>query len=85
MIGELFSELLKSRGISTRILSRPEEFSELAPHITEPQFFRAAASARCLVVGNKETLKGLDAVILSRPLTEEKIEQALSEFLKPAI
>lgn len=80
----LFSELLQARGVQTQIVEDPASLSDVARVITEPQFFsRVPASARsyCLVVGNKDSLKGLEALQLSRPLTEEKIETALASFL----
>lgn len=83
-ISTLFSELLKARGVATCIVESVEAAAEGSPIITEPQFFPRIPCERrseCLIVGNKDTLRGLDAHLLSRPLTEEKVEAALAEFL----
>ncbi len=83
-INLLFSELLRAKGLRTRILSSAEEADGFTKIITEPQYFPdlpAPYKKDCLVVGNKESLKGISGVHLSRPLTEAKIEQALLEFL----
>ena len=83
-ISELFSRLLEVRGISTKM---PACINDIQPGdrvITEPQYYSSleqASSKNCLLVGNKNVLRDLDAVLLSRPLTEEKIESAISEFL----
>lgn len=85
VINHLFSELLKSRGVPTQISSSMAEASKNTRIITEPQFFPevpAEKHATCLVVGNKESLHGLNTLVLSRPLTEDKIESALAKFLE---
>lgn len=83
-INHLFSELLRSRGVATRILKSVDEANGETKVITEPQYFpRIPADYKnsCLIVGNKESLKGLTGVHLSRPLTEFKIESAIESFL----
>lgn len=83
-INLLFSELLRAKGLRTRILSSVTEADGPTKIITEPQYFPelpAMYQRNCLVVGNKDCLKGMSGVHLSRPLTEAKIEQALAEFL----
>lgn len=86
-INHLFSDLLRSRGVRTRILSDVREADGETKIITEPQYFPNLAEAyrtSCLIVGNKETLRGLSGVLLSRPLTEAKIEFAIETFLDRA-
>lgn len=83
-INLLFSELLRAKGLRTRILSSVSEADGHTKIITEPQYFPDLPEiyqGTCLVVGNKDSLKGINGVHLSRPLTEAKIEQALAEFL----
>ena len=83
-INAIFSELLEARGIHTRILAAANEMQGQTRIITEPRYFPyvdESSYCRCLVIGNKESLRGLTAVTLSRPLTEEKIETALRQFL----
>jgi hypothetical protein len=87
MINHLFSELLEARGVRTRIVSDITEAVKETKIITEPQFFpdlEPSQRTSCLIVGNKESLKEVEALSLSRPLTEEKIESALADFLKRA-
>ncbi|RIL08634.1 MAG: hypothetical protein DCC75_08395 [Proteobacteria bacterium] len=86
-INELFSDLLRAHGARTRILSDISQAPQDTRVITEPQFFpqlNPSLWRRCLVVGNKESLKGIDTLCLSRPLTESKIEAALKNFLSLA-
>lgn len=83
-INILFSELLRSRGVPTRILPSVKEAAGNTKIITEPQYFPnipESYKTSCLIVGNKDSLKGLSGVLLSRPLTESKIEMAIEKFL----
>ncbi|MCO6429944.1 MAG: hypothetical protein J5J00_03720 [Deltaproteobacteria bacterium] len=83
-INLLFSELLKARGLRTQIITDASILEPSVKVITEPQFFESLGQEnkkRCLVVGNKDALRAVDALSLSRPLTEAKIEAALSRFL----
>ena len=85
IINNLFSELLRSRGVATRIVTSPNEISHSLKVITEPQFAPLIPDAlqnECMVVGNKESLKTCRGVRLARPLTEQKIESAITEFLR---
>ena len=79
-INFLFSELLEVRGVKTKILADAASLVHETKIITEPIFFPMISpevQKKCLIVGNKDALLGLDAICLSRPLTEEKIEAAL--------
>lgn len=84
-INLLFAELLQSRGVNVRIVESSDELPKATKIITEPQYFPLIAKEKhhqCLVVGNKSALKDIEALSLSRPLTEEKVEDALSQLLK---
>ena len=83
-INEIFSALLEARGIPTRILEKIQDIEGDTRIITEPRFFPLLDKcyhSKCLIVGNKDVLQNINALSLSRPLTEEKIEDALSRFL----
>ena len=83
-INVLFSELLRSRGVATRIVQSPKEAQGETKIITEPQYMPLIPEnykTDCLIVGNKESLKTCSGIKLSRPLTEQKIESAIAELL----
>lgn len=85
VISELFSELLEARGVRTWIVEALDALPAELRVVTEPQFLpllNEEARSRCLLVGNKDSLKGLEVLSLSRPLTEEKVETALEKFLQ---
>lgn len=80
----LFAELMRAQGVNPSVLETLDNLSGETRVITEPRFYRALPEtyrSTCLVVGNKESLKGLTGHALSRPLTEEKIEAAIDAFL----
>ena len=84
-ITELFSELLQANGWSTKVLNKIEEVKPSTKIITEPRYFPMLSpdtQNKCLIVGNKNALQSINAICLSRPLTEEKIEEALNQFLR---
>jgi hypothetical protein len=84
-INLLFSDLLKARGVATRIINCAENLTCAAKIISDPQYFhllRGWQPQNCLIIGNKEVVKGLNAITLSRPLTETKIELAIAELMK---
>jgi hypothetical protein len=85
-INLLFSELLEVRGVRTHILDNIYDFSGENKIVTEPQYYGCLDSLqrqRCLIVGNKDALRELkDGIALSRPLTEDKVEEAISLFLR---
>ena len=83
-ISEVFCALLEARGVSAHVLSGTHELPGETAIITEPQFFPLLDQLHrrsCLVVGNKNSLREIPALSLSRPLTEEKVEEALARFL----
>ena len=83
-IRELFAELLAARGLKVSELASPSEFSGETKIITEPIYFpliNTNSKEQCLVVGNSDAMGKIQALCLARPLTEEKIENALKAFL----
>ncbi|MDC0358501.1 hypothetical protein OAO01_06765 [Oligoflexia bacterium] len=80
----LFSKLLQANGCTTTVLEKVSDLAGDAKIITEPQYFpqiQKEYQDRCLLVGNKDAVKDLPVLTLSRPLTEAKIEHALEHFL----
>jgi len=80
----MFADLLRAIGVQAQILDSINQLQAETRIITEPQFLprlRPEQAEKCLIVGNKGVLEGLPVQSLSRPLTEEKIETALSQFL----
>ena len=85
-INLLIAGLLNARGFQTRIIEGAADLSADEKVVTEPQYFSQLPrrlKKSCLLIGNREALDGADAITLARPLTEEKIEEAIGEFLKP--
>ncbi len=83
-ITSLFSELVESMGVSTSQLRELSEIQEDTQIITEPNFFRALSEEqklRCLVVGETGGLLPEPPASISQPLTQQKVEEALSRFL----
>jgi hypothetical protein len=84
-IGELFIELLRARGVCAESI---EDFGVLAAEtriITEPSFLPALPQCllpRTLLVGNCSPASAGTALVLTRPLTEDKVERALRSFLR---
>jgi hypothetical protein len=85
-VASIFAELLEVQGVPVEVLASPGELAGHTRVITEPRYVKEIAPdnyPHCLVVGNKECLNGLPTLALSRPLTAEKVEQALRAFLAP--
>lgn len=81
----LFAELLAVRGVEVHMSPDLKEFDGSTKIITEPFFFPripASLQSGCLLVGDQESLNGLQSLQLCRPLTEDKVESALNHFLK---
>ena len=81
----LISSLLQSRGVRTHIINSIEQLNGYSKLVTEPQFFYRLPKRppqSCLLIGNQNALEGAEAVTLSRPLTESKIELAINKFLE---
>ena len=84
-ITQLFSELLRANGVETVILESAQDLSSDYALITEPQFYPlmdGSQKTNCLLVTNpNQSSPNFNCTVLSRPLTEEKIEAALKAFL----
>lgn len=82
----LFADLVAVHGSAVQVI---KDISELRPGrklITEVQYYEQLDEpqrASCLVVGSSEQLRRVTAPSLSQPLTEEKVERALENFLSP--
>lgn len=88
LISYLFADLLEARGVPTKILRHLTESPMVSKIITEPHFVEALSEAQrreCLVVGTAESLTPfaeLGTNVLSRPLSEEKIDAALMRLFE---
>lgn len=85
VINYLFSELLESRGVKTRIVEDAKEIRLADKIITEPQYLNDLsedAKARCLVVGDYQSIKNLNVLSLSQPLSINKVERAIRALLE---
>jgi hypothetical protein len=79
-----FAELFRAIGVPVELMADLKHFTGNQLLVTEPQYMRYLddqSIGKTLLVGNKETLPESGSTTLSRPLTEEKIEVALSQFL----
>lgn len=80
----LFSELLEAQGYETQIITDIKALSQHKKLVTEYQYYQQLPKdhdVKCLIVSNQPKDE-VDAVYLSRPLTEEKVEKALRTFLQ---
>ena len=87
-VASIFAELLEVQGVPVQVLASPGEIAQHTRVITEPRYVKEISPdnlSHSLVVGNKECLNGLPTLALSRPLTAEKVEQALRAFLTAAV
>jgi hypothetical protein len=88
LISYLFADLLEARGVPTKILRHLEESTLIEKVITEPQYVSVLSETQrrqCLVVGTAESLTPfieLGTHLLSRPLSEEKIDLALNQLFR---
>lgn len=84
-INALFADLLEVRGVKAKTFTEIYDVADAVKIITEPLFIpdlTPSQMRKCLIVGNKDVLGDLSGVTLSRPLTEEKIDEAIAAFLK---
>ena len=88
LISYLFADLLEARGVPTKILRHLEETTLIQKVITEPQYVSGLSETQrqqCLIVGTVESLTPfaeLGTHLLSRPLSEEKIDLALNQLFR---
>ena len=83
-VTRIFAALLQARGIPVQVLGSIVELQEESLVITEPAYYsmvRPSHQGRCLIVGNPEALEKITDLSLRRPLSEEKIENALAALL----
>ena len=83
-INYLFAELIRSKGLECQVIEDPSKINENIRIITEPCFYKALNKVdpdHRLIVGSQQQLENLQAIRLSQPLTEKKIETALSQLL----
>lgn len=83
-IAHLFAALVSQRGVEVALLSPEEAGPQETKIITEPCFLSDLSDnqiANCLLVGDAVESPAECAAILTRPLTEAKIERALTKFL----
>lgn len=84
-IKNVFAQLLTARGCHAEAVDDIAEIQPDAKVISEANFFihfSRETQNRCLVVGDNTGIEQLAPVCLTRPLTEEKVEQALEEFFR---
>lgn len=84
-IAQLFAALVVQRGVEVALLNPEEAGPKETKIITEPCFLSdlsEAQKSRCLLVGDPPSSSSTCAAVLTRPLTEAKIERALSQFLE---
>lgn len=83
-ITNLFSTLIGFHGIKTRVIIPGDSLLENERIVTEPQFIKFIPEDKkssSLLIGNKEALDEAPGIKLARPLTENKILQAIDKFL----
>jgi hypothetical protein len=83
-ISEAFGELLQSIGFQTETLQSLQELASAQKIVTEPLFFDSLSSLQqesCLLVGNSATTEKFPCPVIRQPLTPEKVQRALQEFL----
>jgi hypothetical protein len=84
-INMLFSALLEAHGVEAIIVGNIEAVPTDVRIITEPQYFpklNQDLRKNCLLVANANTKENLQVPILTRPLTEEKVESAIKHLLR---
>jgi len=87
-ISALFCALLSARGIPTRTTVNRQALTTSSTVITEARFFELLDTKQknnSLVVGNKLSLATITeqgtTLVLIQPLTENKVERAIDEFV----
>ncbi len=83
-ISDLVSILISSHGFKTRKIQPGEEIQNNERVVTEPQFITYIPEDKkqnSLLIGNKDTLAQAPGIKLARPLTEDKVLNAIHEFL----
>ncbi len=84
-VASIFAELLEAQGAEVSFLSSSAQLTGKTRIVTEPRYFPEISPDQyrhCLIVGNREAVKGLPTLALARPLTEESVEQALAKLMQ---
>lgn len=84
-ITELFAALLEAHGVTVAILSDLAQATVETKIITEVKYFPRLTpdqANKALIVGRKSALRGIPALCLAQPLTEEGVMTALERFLE---
>ncbi len=88
LISMLFAELVAAHGSAVQVLRNLSELPTGQKLITEVQYYEKLPEDQkrsCLVVGSSAQLTRISAPSLEQPLTEEKVEAALSSFLPSCV
>ncbi|MCB0310628.1 MAG: hypothetical protein KDD42_05305 [Bdellovibrionales bacterium] len=83
-INELFADLVCARGARASVIADMSELSSQNKVITEAIFLPELPPSymdKCLIVGTISNLVDVELPTLKQPLTEEKIEAALSRLI----
>lgn len=83
VITKLFTQLLKTKGVHPKPINSLKELNESEKIITEPLYYKQLSpnlQEHCLLLTSKKET-GIAGICLTQPLTERKIETALSSFL----
>lgn len=85
-IAAVFGALLASRGMATRVLHSRHDLAPYRAVVTEARYYQYLSPAQrpvSLVVGDSQSLRAIGGITLEQPLTEDKVEAALEQFLGP--
>ncbi|WKZ57139.1 MAG: hypothetical protein QY326_00325 [Bdellovibrionota bacterium] len=85
-IAAVFGALLASRGLSTRVLSSRHDLAKYPAIVTEARYYQYLSPSQrpvSIVVGDSQSLKEIGGITLEQPLTEDKVEAALEQFISP--
>lgn len=84
-IAALFTELFEAHGACASVIEHPAQASMEGLLVTEPQYFSDVPEellTRTLVIGNNDTVHQFASYSVARPLTIEKVEQAIVRLLQ---
>ncbi len=84
-ITALFSELFECHGVKTVKYTKVSEIPVSLPLVTEPMILNSLSKASeriCLLVGDRDSLKGHNSITIEQPLTVPKIERSIRNFIE---
>ncbi|MCI5064140.1 hypothetical protein MRY87_00290 [bacterium] len=79
-----FSELISTLGFTPYTVASREELRSAKKIITEPKFYEDLSTEQqssCLVIGNQYTSAAMSCPVIRQPLTPQKVQQGLQDFL----